>query len=792
MKPQTLHYRKRTGAVAPGIKECFKDFLTRENAITVIVAFLLGRIALIGGLMPFGFPLFVISYGLKVNRIAVAAAIMAGMVSRGDGRQIIITAAAILMYSAFRAFYRKATKAAAHMLALAAMACILVPGFIANIQDGFLLFDFITTLFHGFIVFTLVMLFKKAAIILQDERTERSLTSEEVISIAIIASLCAAGLSELKIAGFSIGNILCVAIILYFSYGYGPGSGSAVGLTAGLILSMSPHGNYMLISSYAFCGFMAGILGRIGKLGSCIGFLAGNAILTFYLTGSTQILIHILDIIAGIVVFAILQSEAGRRITGLPGNTLLGTGENIYGLGIREIIIEKLERFSRAFKELSATFEEVSHGVTAVGKNDISYMLDMVADKVCRDCGLTRHCWDRSFYNTYQVMFKIIDRLEKKGRVTGEDIPAYFIERCERINDFILHVGNVYELFKSNVLWKNRIDEAREIISAQMEGMSQIIARLALEMETDIVFRKDLGEKLVNALKKEKIKADDAVVFENAAGRLEVSVRHAGCSGSMPCVTVIERIAKEITGKKLVREGGECGKKRFGKGCLLKLVQERKYGVTTGVAQAPKHGNNVTGDSYTFIETFSGKYIAAISDGMGSGKAALKLSKATVSFIEQFMEAGFDKDTTIKMINSLLLLKSDEEAFATIDLVVLDMYEGKAEFVKVGSSPSFIKTETGIKNVRATSLPSGILNGVETEIQGKKLKSGDLVIMLSDGILAPFGEDGDRRIRELIGEMDSINPQHIADEIMDAAYSLCGGKPEDDMTAMVIKIWKRY
>ena len=236
-------------------------------------------------------------------------------------------------------------------------------------------------------------------------------------------------------------------------------------------------------------------------------------------------------------------------------------------------------------------------------------------------------------------------------------------------------------------------------------------------METDIVFRKDLGEKLVNALKK-KIKADDAVVRERR-GTARGVCKTCGCSGSMPCVTVIERIAKEITGKKLVREGGECGKKRFGKGCLLKLVQERKYGVTTGVAQAPKHGNNVTGDRYTFIETFSGKYIAAISDGMGSGKAALKLSKATVSFIEQFMEAGFDKDTTIKMINSLLLLKSDEEAFATIDLVVLDMYEGKAEFVKVGSSPSFIKTETGIKNVRATSLPSGILNGVETEIQGR-------------------------------------------------------------------------
>jgi stage II sporulation protein E len=792
MKSQTVRYCKRTEDNAPGIKEYFKGLFGKENILTVIAAFLLGRTALIGGLMPFGFPLFVATYSLKVSKIAVAAAIMAGMASRGDERQIIIAAVAKIIYSTFNVSFRKITKAATHIHALLAMTCILLPSTIANINDGFLLFDFITTLFHGFIVLTLVMLFKKATIILQDERNERSLTNEEVISIAIIASLCVAGLAELKIAGFSIGNIMCVAIILYFSYGYGPGAGSAVGLTAGLILSMSPPGSYMLISSYAFCGFMAGILGRMGRIGACIGFLMGNAILTLYLTGSTQILIHILDIVAGIILFMLLPVEAGGRILGIFGNALLGTGEKIYGLKMREIIVEKLERFSRAFKELSKTFNEVSHGVTTVGKNDVSYMLEIVADKVCNDCGLAHHCWDRNFYNTYQVMFKIIDRLEKKGRVAGEDIPAYFIERCERINDFVLHVSNVYELFKSNTLWKNRIDEAREIISGQMEGMSQIIARLALEMKTDIVFRKDLGEKLVNALKKEGIKVDDALIFESAPGCLEVLIRHAGCNGSMPCKTVIERVTKEITGKKLIREEGECGKKRFKKGCALKLVQEKNFGITTGIAQATKHGNTVTGDNYTFMETCSGKYIAAICDGMGSGKEASKLSKATVSLIEQFMEAGFDKDTTLKMINSLLLLKSDEEAFSTIDLTVVDMHEGKAEFVKVGASPTFIKTETGVRCIRTVSLPAGILSGVETEIQGKRLKSSDLIIMLSDGILSPFGEDADKKMKELIGEIDSINPQYIADKIMDEAYSLCGGKPEDDMTVMVLKIWKRY
>ena len=148
-----------------------------------------------------------------------------------------------------------------------------------------MLFDIITTLFHSFIILTLTIICKGSRYF-ADEETERSLTSEEIISVAIVTSLCVAGLSEMRLLGFSIGNMLCIATILYFSYGYGPGAGTSVGLATGLLLSMSPPGNYMIISSYAFCGFMAGILAKMGKAGSCLGFLMGNTILTIYLTGS--------------------------------------------------------------------------------------------------------------------------------------------------------------------------------------------------------------------------------------------------------------------------------------------------------------------------------------------------------------------------------------------------------------------------------------------------------------------------------------------------------------------------
>jgi len=81
---------------------------------------------------------------------------------------------------------------------------------------------------------------------------------------------------------------------------------------------------------------------------------------------------------------------------------------------------------------------------------------------------------DRNFYNTYQVMFKIVENLEKKGWIDESDIPEYFMERCERIGEFVRQVNNVYELFKVDMVWKNRIGESRGLISQQLDGLAKL------------------------------------------------------------------------------------------------------------------------------------------------------------------------------------------------------------------------------------------------------------------------------------------------------------------------------
>ena len=145
------------------------------------------------------------------------------------------------------------------------------------------------------------------------------------------------------------------------------------------------------------------------------------------------------------------------------------------------------------------------------------------------------------------------------------------------------------------------------------------------------------------------------------------------------------------------------------------------------------------------------------------------------------------------MINSILVLRSTDDSFATIDISVMDLYEGEVEFCKVGAAPTFIKREDYVEAIRAATLPAGILSEVEVELIHKKVNNGDLVIMLSDGIIDSFKhcQDSVKEVQNLLQNMDTKNPQKMADDLMDAALSHCQDKePEDDMLVLVSKIWR--
>lgn len=769
------------------------DYLNKTNLIILPAAFLLGRISLLGGLMPFGIALYAATLGLNVNRILIAIAILAGMLSSGATIQMYTAIAAMLLFNAINIPFKRSAGSALRV-GIIAFVGVLIPEMLLTYLQGFLVYDIVKSMLNGFIIFALVFVFKNVLDVLGSPTKRYVLTNEEVLSIAIACALSVGGLGPFEIFGLSLRNILCIIIILIFSFRTGAGNGAAIGVIVGTVISISSTSSEIIIASYAFCGLLSGIMKNMGKIGSCIGVLMGNTILTFYSNGSTEVLVYLIEIIIAIGIFIIIPEKAMDAVVNRFDKSLGARGDKKgYSLRIKEITVSRLNKFSNAFREMAKTFDEISETKAITEKHDITAIFDRVADRVCKDCSLCSHCWGQNFCNTYQIMFKIVEKLDNKGWIEQNDIPQYFLDRCERVDEFVKAVNYVFELFKVDMVWRSKIGESRGLVSQQLKSMSRIISSLASELNTDLNFKSDIEDQIMIELTKSGFRNLEVIVYQNKYGKLEITLSYKGCGGKRLCLGRVEKIVSEIVGRKMVKEGSECGLNTKTDICTFRLVEEETFKVITGVSRMAKSEQVVSGDNYTFISTGDGKYVSALSDGMGTGHKACIQSKATVNLIEQFMESGFDKDTTVKLINSILVLRSNDDSFATIDMSVLDLYEGEVEFVKVGAAPTFIKKNDFVETVRAASLPAGILSEVDVELIHKKVGNGDFIIMVSDGIIDSFKNKPDsvKAVQNILQEMTTKNPQKLADDLLETALNNCENNvPVDDMMVMVSKIWK--
>ncbi|RDY25100.1 stage II sporulation protein E, partial [Romboutsia weinsteinii] len=202
-------------------------------------------------------------------------------------------------------------------------------------------------------------------------------------------------------------------------------------------------------------------------------------------------------------------------------------------------------------------------------------------------------------------------------------------------------------------------------------------------------------------------------------------------------------------------------------------------------------GHILCGDNYTYMDINDGKYMVAISDGMGKGKKAYEESSITIDILEKMMDAKIDNEIIINTINNILILKSTDEMFSTLDLGIIDLKKGFLETIKMGACSTYIKRENGeVDLISSSSLPVGIIGDIKLDRQHSKVKDGDYVIMVSDGIVdAGKNNDlGDNWLIYFLQNIDTTNPKEISNLILDKALDLQKEEIEDDMTALVTKI----
>ena len=218
------------------------------------------------------------------------------------------------------------------------------------------------------------------------------------------------------------------------------------------------------------------------------------------------------------------------------------------------------------------------------------------------------------------------------------------------------------------------------------------------------------------------------------------------------------------------------------------LTETPLWVVESGMAACGVDGSRENGDTYWLGQLADGRYLAALSDGMGHGALARQESGQTVTLLRLCLEAGYTRAQTLTAVNGMMLLASRGERFSTVDLVTIDLWTGQATLDKLGAAASRLLRGRSMTELTGDALPLGILESVDSRTCMLRLHAGDELVLMTDGVEDAFASKAelDEAIRDATSEPSA---QAAADRLLRMARETQGGR-KDDMSVVVLRMSK--
>ncbi|MEL7647825.1 MAG: SpoIIE family protein phosphatase [Sedimentibacter sp.] len=247
--------------------------------------------------------------------------------------------------------------------------------------------------------------------------------------------------------------------------------------------------------------------------------------------------------------------------------------------------------------------------------------------------------------------------------------------------------------------------------------------------------------------------------------------------------SAVELIVRNVCGMKLKCTDRVIASPNY---YVLKFKNIKRIKIRTYSAAATKDGSAVSGDSFAYAGR-ADRYYTVLCDGIGSGHEAFAESNSAVDLLSKFLYTDFSEEQILRTLNSILMFKLTDERFVTFDLNIIDYGTKEVRLYKAGAAPTYIISRNNVDKISGKSLPLGILDNFEYSSFKKEVHAGDIIVMVSDGIIDSIGMDPKKSLDKYLELVADKDPQTIANSIL--SYALRGqDKVIDDMTVLVTRI----
>ncbi|MGP4063146.1 stage II sporulation protein E [Halobacillus sp. H74] len=766
------------------------SFMANKGVFHMVLALLLGRAIILSSMAPFGVAFLAVIWWLKrplVIPVTIVMAAGASTYSYGHAGFVVGASTTFLLLSLA---LHKTSHPQRWLPTLALLASLIPRTASLALLDRWQLYELTLMFAEGVLSFILVLIFMQSIPLLTPQRFQPSLKNEEIVCLIILLASVLTGMIGWQIQGVAVVDVFARYLVILLAFTAGAAIGSTVGVVTGLVLSLSNMDHIYQMSLLAFSGLLGGLLKEGKKAGVSAGLIVGTLLIGFYVSNGADLPASLWATAWAVALFMLTPNSWVKQLSRyIPGTDEHHSEQQKYLQKVRDVTAVRVGKFSDVFHALSKSFTHLEPPKEESGEaEEIDYFLSHVTEKTCQSCFKKEKCWVKQFDDTHDLMTDLMSELDEKGepsRMLRKNVDQHCV-KSQKLIDTMNHELSFYH---ANKELKRQVLESRKFVAEQLQGVSDVMNKFAEEIVKEREHHEHKEQVIYHALERMGMVIEKLEIYSLDAGNMDLELVVEIDNYRGEGAKVIAPVLSDILGETIVVTMEEISPYPHGR-CYLTFGSAKHYSIEPGVAHAAKGGGFISGDSFTMMELGRGKYALAISDGMGNGERAHEESMETLRLLKQILQSGIQESVAIQSINSILSLRTNDEIFSTLDLAVIDLHQATSKFVKVGSTPSFIKRGEQIFTVEAGNLPMGIIPEVDVDMTSEQLKAGDFLLMMSDGILeGPKQiENVEMWLKRKIREISTKDPQMMADLLLEEVIRTQSGSIDDDMTIIVARI----
>ncbi|HEY9077269.1 MAG TPA: SpoIIE family protein phosphatase [Anaerolineaceae bacterium] len=214
--------------------------------------------------------------------------------------------------------------------------------------------------------------------------------------------------------------------------------------------------------------------------------------------------------------------------------------------------------------------------------------------------------------------------------------------------------------------------------------------------------------------------------------------------------------------------------------------------IQIAVAKTNKYASAESGDTIEFVERPNGGVSVVLSDGQTSGRGAKTVSTIVVRKVISLLAEGVRDGAAARAASDTLYTERSGKVSATLTILSADFQTGTLVITRNSTTPVFVAREGKIECLSGESGPVGTNRTIRPAIIEYPLLAGSTIVMYTDGISNAGDRTGHNIDVCMVLEslLDDENPssQQIADALLSRAIRLDDGRPNDDMSVVVMRV----